>query len=415
MALHNLRAVVILVVVAVHAFLAYLGSATLIKFDKPPYSWREFPIVDGSRSFGFDIFAAWQDVYLMVLLFFLSAVFTWPSLKRRGTGKFLRDRGLRLGIPFLFGTVILMPLAIYPAYRTRAADPSLAAYVHHLVSLPFWDNGPMWFLWQLLALSLVAAALYRFAPRVVEWLGARSANAGAHPARYFLWFTAAALLAYVPLALAFTPMAWAGRGPLSLQFCRPLLYLVFYLAGLGVGARGFENGLLASDGALARGWARWLAGAALAFAVWLGLEGLSLIAHSGQFQLKITIDIAYAVAATSGCFAALALALRFASTSSRLLAPFAKNGFGLYVVHYPIAVWLQYALLGLALFAFAKAMIVFGLTLVSSLALVIALRRIPRLGPRLLGETSRPVVATFPRHLPERRERAATPLASNLR
>jgi hypothetical protein len=38
-------------------------------------------MVDSHRWFGFDIFCAWQDVYLMALMFFLSALFARPSCR----------------------------------------------------------------------------------------------------------------------------------------------------------------------------------------------------------------------------------------------------------------------------------------------------------------------------------------------
>ena len=120
LALDNLRAVVILIVLAFHSVLAYVEwtPATSAGFDDPPYAWRAFPIVDSHRWFGFDLFCAWQDVYLMSLLFLLSGLFVWPSLLRKRNWGFLRDRLLRLGLPFVFGVVFLVPLAIYPAYRS---------------------------------------------------------------------------------------------------------------------------------------------------------------------------------------------------------------------------------------------------------------------------------------------------------
>ena len=68
--LGNLRAVVILIVVAFHSMLAYLASqpADAFAFDAPPYRWIAFPIVDEKRWFGFDLFCAWQDVSLMSLM-----------------------------------------------------------------------------------------------------------------------------------------------------------------------------------------------------------------------------------------------------------------------------------------------------------------------------------------------------------
>src|SRR5208282_1064201 len=112
----------------------------------------------------FDLFCAWQDVYLMSLMFFLSGLFVWQSLTRKGEWTFLRDRGLRLGLPYVFGILVLMPIAFYPSYRVTTDDPSIASYWHDWLSLPFWPNGQLWFLWQLLALNVIVVCVYRLAP-----------------------------------------------------------------------------------------------------------------------------------------------------------------------------------------------------------------------------------------------------------
>ena len=397
-ALTNLRGLVIVIVLAFHSFLAYLGSlgASVSPFDDPPYKWQAFPIVDNHRWFGFDIFCAWQDVYLMSLMFFLSALFTWPSLVRKGTGRFLRDRFQRLGVPFLFAVIVVVPIAEYAAYRVTALDPSLHAYVRHYLALPFWPNGPMWFLWQLLALTVVAAGLHRFAPHWIESLGRWSSFAGTRPGGYFLALAVASALAYVPLALVFTPWRWASYGPFSLQFSRPLLYAVFYVAGLGIGAHGLERGLLTPEGILARGWSAWLAGAFAFFLLWMALTGLGMTEKGGgPFGLRAIVDISFALACTSGCLAAMAGCLRFATRRSRVLDSLANNAFGMYLLHYPFVVWLQYAFLGMALFAIAKAMIVLGVTLLLAWAMAFTMSFAP-VGSRLIGVERRSVGAAIP-------------------
>jgi len=396
LALNNLRGVVIVVVVAFHAVSAYLGSLAPhpYAFDKAPYLWRAFPIVDAHRWFGFDIFCAWQDVCLMCLMFFLSALFTWPSLTRRGTWGFLSGRLLRLGVPYLFGIAVMMPIALYPVYRTTAADPSLAAYVQHLFALPFWPNGPMWFLWQLLALTMLASALHAFAPRFVEFLAKHSAGAAAHPVRYCVALTVAATIAYVPMALAFTPMDWSNHGLLAVQFCRPLLYTVVYLAGLGTGALGLEQGLFAPQGKLAGQWKRWLAGGFAAYALWIGLMAWSM-QMPGVLVLEVAADVSFAICCITGCFAAFAAALRFGAVPSRILGSASENAFGMYVLHYPFVVWLQYALLGVTLFAVAKGAIVFAGSLACSWILAIVFRAVP-FGSVLIGGERR-TFATAPK------------------
>ena len=56
----------------------------------------------------------------------------------------------------------------------------------------------------------------------------------------------------------------------------------------------------------------------------------------------------------------------------------------MYLVHYVFVVWLQYALLNVALFAVVKAAIVFAVTLTLSWGTIVAMRRVP-LGSRLIG------------------------------
>ena len=133
-ALVNLRAVVILIVLAFHSVLPYLASlpAAAYPFDGAPYLWLAFPIVDGQRWFGFDLFCAWQDVGLMTLMFFLSGVFVPSSLARKGSRKFLSDRLLRIGLPL---ALVVMFLARSPIMPPIAALPSNPA------SMPICNIG----------------------------------------------------------------------------------------------------------------------------------------------------------------------------------------------------------------------------------------------------------------------------------
>ena len=84
----------------------------------------------------------------------------------------------------------------------------------------------------------------------------------------------------------------------------------------------------------------------------------------------------------------LALALRFATQRRRLLDSLSQSAYGIYLVHYVFVVWLQYAMLGVAIPAIIKAAIVFTGTLLMSWATTAALHSIP-LGSRLIGNEGR--------------------------
>ena len=73
----------------------------------------------------------------------------------------------------------------------------------------------------------------------------------------------------------------------------------------------------------------------------------------------------------------LAVCLRFARERTRAFDSLSANAYGMYLVHYLFAVWLQYALLDTGLLAIGKAAIVFGGTLLMSWAITAALGGVP--------------------------------------
>src|ERR1700730_14034290 len=380
--LDNLRGFVILLVLSFHSVLAYLDflPASPFPFDDPPYLWRAFPVVDHERWFGFDLFYALYVVFLMSLLFFLSGLFVWPSLERKGARIFLHDRVLRIGVPFALVVTLLMPLANYPTSLQTTADPSLIGFWRHWLALPFWRCGPMCFLWLLLAADFVATGLHEYAPRWGSALMRISSSAGSRPGRYFAGLLIASAVAYVPLAVAFTPSTWAAFGPFGFQLSRPLHYAVYFFAGVGIGACGIERGLFAPHGALARRWAVWLVAAAALFLGWMALTALTIGDGPTSLGLQILDDLSFVVACFGSCFAVLALVLRFAGKRLPRLDPLKRDAYGMYLVHYVFVVWLQYALLGVALIAVAKGAIVFSGTLLLSWGTIAVIRRISPAG-----------------------------------
>lgn len=365
-ALVNLRAVVIIIVLAFHSVLPYLASlpAAAYPFDSPPYLWLAFPIVDRQRWFGFDLFCAWQDVSLMSLMFFLSGLFVPSSLARKGSWNFLSDRLLRIGLPIVPAVIFLAPLAYYAAYRTTAADPGLDAYWQHWLALPFWPSGPQWFLGLLLAFNVLAAAMHRLVP---GWNRPLLRLLAGNPVRFLLVLVTASALAYVPLMLAFSPFEWTNIGPISFQLSRPLHYLVYFLAGVAVGTHGLDRGLLDCDGVLARRWPAWLAAAVAGFLLWAAPTSVTMADWSGAPLIaKLAAGMGFVIGCAAGCLGSLAICLRFAHWRLRAFDSLSANAYRMYLIHYVFAVWLQYALLGNGLFAIGKAAIVFGGTLIMS-------------------------------------------------
>jgi hypothetical protein len=387
-AIANLRGVFVLILVSFHACLAYLASTPgpSASFDQPPFLWLAFPIVDEQRFLGFDIYCAWEDVHVMALMFFLSGLFVAPSLRRKGAGRFAADRLMRLGTPFLFNVLVLMPIAIYPIYHRLHPDDGLAAYLAAYRALPFLPNGPTWFLWLLTACCLLAAAVYALWPQALDALAEAASEARLRPQRLLAVLTLAATLAYLPLALVYGPFDWFERGPFSFQISRPLLYAVYYFAGVAVGAYGLGDGLLAPDGALSRHWRRLAVLSPLMLCCWMGLTGVTLTwPDFDLLPMRAISALAYVGASVAGVMLLIALSGRFFARPIGWLAPLSRHALGIFIVHYAPTVWMQYALSATALPAPLKAAIVFAVVLPASLLAAAALKR-NTLGARLLGE-----------------------------
>jgi glucan biosynthesis protein C len=378
LALSNLRGIVIVIVLAFHSALAYLVSAPIrsARFDEAPYTWQAFPIVDTHRWLGFDLFCAWQDVSLMSFMFFLSALFVAPSLLRKGHWNYVTDRIWRIGVPFVLVIVFLSPLALYPAYSVHSPDPNLAEFWQQWTALPFWPTGPEWFLCLLLIMNLAAVGLCAVAPGYVERLGRFAAWACERPIKSFAILVAISLVAYVPLALVYSPWTWTSVGPFSLQLSRPAHYLTYFFAGLAVGQMGLNRGLLAVDGLLARHWLSWLVAALASFIAWAGLTSLTMPNWAeASLAAQIGAAVAYPFASAAGCLFLLAACLRFSRFHTKILDSLSANAYAMYLVHYVFVVWLQYALLGSNLFPIAKVAIVLSCSLILSWASSVAFSR----------------------------------------
>ena len=77
--------------------------------------------------------AALCVVWAMPLLFLVAGMGSWFSLRRRSARSFVEARLLRLGVPLVAGTLLLMPIPQW--YRLRAADPAYAGSY-----LSFWGE-----------------------------------------------------------------------------------------------------------------------------------------------------------------------------------------------------------------------------------------------------------------------------------
>jgi hypothetical protein len=125
--LDNLRVVAVLAVLVLHTSMCYMVGA-------PPF-WY---VVDPDVNLVFTVIVLVLDVPIMSAMFLVAGYFALPSLRRRGLGGFVREKLTRLGVPWVFGVVVLAPAVTYLSYVSRGIQTPY---------LQFWANdfwGPLY-------------------------------------------------------------------------------------------------------------------------------------------------------------------------------------------------------------------------------------------------------------------------------
>ena len=368
--LDYLRSFVTVLVLWHHSVLAY----TTFAFLNPENPLDTFsPVVDTQRWPGFDLMVSFNDTFFMALMFFISGLFVWRSLTRKGAQKYMSDRLKRLGIPFVIAVALLIPLAYYPAQlnvelvfggRSNYGDFWLG-----ILRSGLGPPGPLWFLWLLLVFDCIVALLFRIISHPNKMLRGPVPIAIAHPMAFFIGLLVISTVAYLPMVLIFGPFQWIGIGPFVVQASRVLLYLVYFLAGTIVGAYGIDRGVLRPSSPLARRWWGWMVMGLVSYAAFL------IISLSATPQLIIS-GVAFTISCLAIVFGVIAFFLRFVKQPVGILDNLTNNAYGIYIVHYVFVTWLQYWLLSTDLTAVVKGPLVFIGTLILSWGVIAAIRSI---------------------------------------
>jgi len=358
----------------------FLTIVVLIHHAVIPYTY--FGHTDPTSWIGFDAIVLATDSFFMAMFFMLSGLFVWPSLARRVTWAFTRDRALRLLVPFAIAAVTVIPIAYYAIALRQNPTLRFTDFWWNMVTVGPWPSGPLWFTWVLFVFDFLAGFMFRVNANSLDAINRLSQRSFDRPWLFFLFLAGVTMIVYVPSRLYYGPNHWFEFGPFSVQASRVLLYLAYFLIGAGIGAASFKTGVLSGYGRLANGGVRgW---AALAFTPYCLLWGLIYIKRGilgNPDTLPVWYEAAYSVLfvifSAAITFAILAYFLRYKRAGRSLLDPMQHDAYGMFLVHYPFALWIQYWLYDAALPAIAKAAIGFVATLLLSWAATRLLRKIP--------------------------------------
>jgi glucans biosynthesis protein C len=224
-----LRAALVCLVILHHTAITYGASGSFYYTENA---------TDPIASLLLSLFTNFNQAWFMGCFFLLSGYFSPGSFDRKGPLKFLKDRLIRLGIPFLIFYFVLNPITVFiaffhlPASQVTAAGFTLPLTVNWQSYLNSVGNGPMWFV-ELLFIFELGYVVWRIARSRIKSQG----DKGAHPfpsyrkiAAFILALAASAYLLRIVVSLNAQVLGFPSLFDLP-------QYLSFFIIGT-VAARG---------------------------------------------------------------------------------------------------------------------------------------------------------------------------------
>ena len=352
----NMRVMLTIQVVLFHLMIIYSGAGSWL------YREGREDFVTGALGVWF---CAVSQAYFMGLFLLISAYFVPGSFDRKGAGRFLKDRLIRLGIPMAFYSWILSPMLVYLVLRVR--DGLSLPWWHYLPGLKYEaviGSGPLWFVETLLIFSVVYAAwrLIRSRP-TSSTVDARFPSNG-------VIAVFALLLGIVSFGVRlWRPMGW-NFTPLNLQFPFFAQYIALFIVGLIAYRRDWLTRLPETTGRL------WLVIAVVVILLFWPLvlgggmdKGTEPFTGGWRWQA-----FAYALwesfLCVSMCIGLIYLFRRYANRQGKLARFLSSNAYAAYIIHGAVIIVVAlavrnvmvYPLLKWALVALAAVPVCFGLS-----------------------------------------------------
>ncbi|KOX45571.1 acyltransferase family protein [Streptomyces ardesiacus] len=355
-----------------------------------PYGPADWWYVEGQpRAGALATLSAVDGSFFMSLFFFVSAVLIPGSCERHGTRRFLRGRFVRLGIPVVVGALTIVPglmYAYFTHYRGYPPMPFTRYFTDVYLGMgeepagwsgPSWPDlqfGHLWFVQNLLACTVVYVVLRRLGrPLRVRRGPGRAVAPPGHRALVALTVLLAGATFLVRLRYPLD--AWVPvLDFLQVEPARVPQYAAFF--GLGVVA-GRQDWLERFDARVGLVWlAVGAAGVALLFLAgadsrWFGPGGADV-----PSAVWAVCESALCV---SLCVGLLTLFREFVRGGARWSRELAASSYGVYIIHVPLVVAVQYALAGRGLSAAGSWCAAVVLALPSAFLLAAGLRRLPGL------------------------------------
>jgi glucan biosynthesis protein C len=155
----NLRVFLTILVIVFHLAITYGADASWFYTERPTTE------LAGTLT---TLFVGLCQFFFMGLFFLISGYFVPGSIDRKGSGKYIKDRLVRLGIPLVLFSLLFSPITEYfKAATVYHSNPgNFVAFTMDYLKGGDYAPGPLWFVEVLLVFSLV----YALGRAILSWI-----------------------------------------------------------------------------------------------------------------------------------------------------------------------------------------------------------------------------------------------------
>jgi peptidoglycan/LPS O-acetylase OafA/YrhL len=359
----NIRVFLTILVLLHHLMITYAGTG-------------DWYYTEGRQDFITSALGGWfcsvNQAYFMGLFLLISAYFVPGSYDRKGAGRFLKDRLIRLGIPLAVFSWVINPLFLYGG-QAVAEDVRMPLWRYfpgeYFRQEPLIGAGPLWFVETLLILSIVYVLWRRLAPPRPTSPAVETRLPGNGSIALF-----AVLLGLAGfLVRLWHPTGWNFE-PLNLQLPFFAQYIALFVVGLIAYRRNWLLGLPQAQGRL------WLGIAVLMIVLFppLALAGGATTSDApfrgGWHWQALAYALWESFLCLAMCIGLIYAFRRYADRQGRLARFLSPIAYTAYIIHAPVITSLAFAARDLALHPLLK----FGLLALVALSLCFGLSSLIR-------------------------------------
>lgn len=358
----NIRIFLTVLVILHHLMVIYSGNGSWLYNEE-----RQDEITAALGAW----FCAVNQAYFMGLFLFISAYFVPGAYDRKGAGRFLKDRLIRLGIPLIVYGWIVRPLWVFYMWHIPISywNWFTGDYFRYY---SFIGGGPLWFIEVLLIFAILYAIWRRmFSPNPIQ-----TTHEASFPADGWI-----ILFTFILGVVTFLVRVWFPQGkgfvPLNLQIANFAQYVSLFILGLVAWRRNWIQTLPEKTGR------RWLIVAVIIIlsfaplALLLGLDKNPDLVAGGWHWQGLAAGWWESLLCVSMGISVIYIFRRYFSEQGQIASWSSRNAYTAYLIHEPVITSIALVVSGVVVYPLLKFVLMGLITVPLTFVLSALIRKIP--------------------------------------